>query len=102
MQPVVEESTAADSEAETETQAETQAALTRLEKQQAAFRAIMLKKRTCSHCGRTGPLSQRSFAYCGGCRQPGVAREHWSRYCSEACQRAHWAAGHQDECPCAH
>merc|ERR1711898_5244 len=49
------------------TLAETQAALTRLEKQQAAFRAIMLKKRTCAHCGKTGPLSQRSFAYCGGC-----------------------------------
>ena len=24
------------------------------------------------------------------------------RYCSEACQRAHWLAGHKDECPCAH
>ena len=72
------------------------------EKQRAAFRAIMLKKRTCSHCGRTGPLSQVSFAYCGGCRDSGVARVDWSRYCSETCQRAHWAAGHKDECPCAH
>ena len=79
-----------------------QAALTRVEKKQAAFRAIMLKKRTCSHCGRTGPLSQVSFAYCGGCRDSGVARADWSRYCSEACQRAHWLAGHKDECPCAH
>ena len=79
-----------------------QATLTRREKEQAAFRAIMLKKRTCAHCGTTGPLSQRSFAYCGGCRQPGVAREHWTRYCSDACRRAHWAAGHKDECPCAH
>ena len=81
---------------------EAQDALTRLEKEQADFRAIMLKKRTCSHCGRTGPLSQRSFAYCGGCRDSGVARADWSRYCSEAFQRAHWAAGHKDECPCTH
>ncbi|CAH0378519.1 unnamed protein product [Pelagomonas calceolata] len=84
------------------TLAEAQDALTRLEKQQTAFRAIMLKKRTCAHCGTTGPLSQRSFAYCGGCRDSGVARVDWSRYCSEACQRAHWVAGHKDECPCAH
>ena len=81
---------------------EAQDALTRLEKEQADFRAIMHKKRTCSHCGRTGPLSQVSFAYCGGCRDSGVARVDWSRYCSEACQRAHWLAGHKDECPCAH
>ena len=86
----------------TTAQAEAQAALTRVEKQQAEFRAIMLKKRTCAHCGTTGPLSQRSFAYCGGCRDLGVARVDWTRYCSEACQRAHWAAGHKDECPCAH
>ena len=66
-----------------------------------AIRACMLKKRTCAHCGTTGPLSQISFAYCGGCRDSGVARKHWMRYCSEACQRAHWHAGHKDECPCA-
>ena len=64
-------------------------------------KADRLKKRTCSHCGKTGPLSQLSFAYCGGCRHSGVAREHWTRYCSVGCQRAHWLAGHKDECPCA-
>ena len=37
-------------------------------------KADMLKKRTCSHCGKTGPLSRPSFAYCGGCRHPSVAR----------------------------
>ena len=64
-------------------------------------KADMLKKRTCSHCGKTGPLSQLSFAYCGGCRHAGIARIDLPRYCSEACQRAHWAAGHKHECPCA-
>jgi len=62
-------------------------------------KADMRKKRTCSHCGKTGPLSEVSFAYCGGCRNSGVARKHWMRYCSEACQRAHWHAGHKDVCP---
>ena len=62
---------------------------------------LLLMKRTCSYCGTTGPLSQVSFAYCGGCRDSRVAREDRPRYCSEACQRAHWAAGHKDECPCA-
>ena len=57
--------------------------------------------KACSYCGTTGPLSQVSFAYCGGCRDSRVAREDRPRYCSEACQRAHWAAGHKDECPCA-
>ena len=42
------------------------------------------------------------FVSGGGCRDSGVARVDWSRYCSEACQRAHWLAGHKDECPCAH
>ena len=30
------------------------------------------------------------FQICGGCRRP--------RYCSVACQRAHWHAGHKEEC----
>ena len=67
-----------------------------------ARKTDMLKKRTCSHCWKTGPLSQISFAYCGGCRHSGVARIDLPRYCSEACQRAHWHAGHKDECPCVH
>ena len=67
-----------------------------------ARKADMLKKRTCSHCGETGPLCQLSFAYCEGCRHSGIARIDLPRYCSEACQRAHWAAGHKNECPCVH
>ena len=72
-----------------------------MKKERRARRADMRKKRTCSYCGKTGPPSQVSFAYCGGCRHSRVARVHWTRYCSEACQRAHWHASHKDECPCA-
>ena len=72
-----------------------------MKKERLARKADMLKKRTCSHCGKTRHRSQISFAYCGGCRHAGVARIDLPRYCSEACQRAHWAAGHKDECPCA-
>ena len=64
-------------------------------------KADRLKKRTCSHCGKTAPITQISFAYCGGCRNSGVARIDLPRYCSEACQHAHWHAGHKHECPCA-
>ena len=58
-----------------------------------------LKKRTCSMCGKTAPNSSRAFAYCGGCRHASIPRVDRPRYCSEACQRAHWAAGHMHECP---
>ena len=63
-------------------------------------RAEQHKKRTCSHCGTTAPLSSRAFPYCGGCRHSAVPRVGRPRYCSEECQRAHWLAGHMDECPC--
>ena len=69
-------------------------------KRRRAIRANMLKKRTCTMCGKTAPNSSPSFAYCGGCHGFRL-RECIPRYCSEACQRAHWAAGHKDECPCA-
>ena len=57
------------------------------------------QKRTCSMCGKTAPNSSRAFDYCGGCRH--VPRVDRPRYCSEECQRAHWLAGHMNECPCA-
>ena len=63
-------------------------------------RAKQRKKRTCSHCGTTAPLSARAFPYCGGCRHSDVARKDRPRSCSEECQRAHWLAGHMNECPC--
>ena len=62
-------------------------------------RAIQRKKRTCSMCGKTAPISSRAFDYCGGCRHSAVPRVDRPRYCSEECQRAHWHAGHMNECP---
>ena len=62
-------------------------------------RAKQRKKRTCSHCGTTAPLSARAFPYCGGCRNSDLPRVDRPRYCSEECQRAHWLAGHMNECP---
>ena len=66
------------------------------------YRGQQQFKRTCLMCGKTAPLSSSAFCYCSGCRRADVARSRWARYCSEACQRAHWLAGHADECPCAH
>ena len=65
-----------------------------------AIRANMIRKRTCSMCGKTAPNSSPSFAYCGGCHGFQL-RECIPRFCSEACQHAHWHAGHKHECPCA-
>ena len=61
-----------------------------------------LKKRTCSQCGTTVPLSARAFAYCAGCRHESVARQDRPRFCSVECQRAHWVAGHMHACLCQH
>ena len=63
-------------------------------------RAKQRKKRTCSMCGKTAPNSSRAFSYCGGCRNSDVPRVDRPRYCSEECQRAHWLAGHMNECTC--
>ena len=46
--------------------------------------AIDFDRRTCAVCGRTADL------LCGRCRAV--------RFCSTACQRKHWNAGHKDEC----
>ena len=62
-------------------------------------RAKQVKKRTCSHCGAAAPLTASAFPYCGGCRHSAVPRVDRPRYCSEECQRAHWLAGHMNECP---
>ena len=63
------------------------------------LREKQLRKRTCWVCAKTAPLSSHAFAYCGGCRHASIPRVDRPRYCSEACQRAHWLAGHMHECP---
>ena len=63
------------------------------------LREKQLRKRTCCVCAKTVPLTSHAFAYCGGCRHAGIRRVDRPRYCSEACQRAHWAAGHMHFCP---
>jgi len=73
--------------------------LKHLKVQWSVHRAKQVKKRTCSHCGAAAPLSARAFPYCGGCRRSAVPRVDRPRYCSEECQRAHWLAGHMNECP---
>ena len=78
---------------------ETSRNLANLKVQWSVHRAKQRKKRTCSHCGTTAPLSARAFPYCGGCRNSDVPRVDRPRYCSEECQRAHWLAGHMNECP---
>ena len=54
-----------------------------------------MRRRICSYCGKRSDLGSRSprFLVCGGCGEGrGVGR-----YCSEACQRAHWPV-HQESC----
>ena len=63
------------------------------------LREKQLRKRTCWLCAKTVPFSSHAFAYCGGCRHASIPRVDRPRYCSEACQRAHWLAGHMHECP---
>ena len=49
-----------------------------------------VRRRVCAHCAKRADLSEPRYLVCSGC---GAAR-----YCSEACQRAHWAKP-QKECP---
>ena len=58
------------------------------------------RKRRCSHCHATVPLTSWALPYCSGCGAS-VRREDRPRYCSEACQCAHWHAVHRDMCPSA-
>ena len=66
------------------------------------LREKQLQKRTCCVCAKTVPLYSYAFAYCGGCRRASIPRVDRPRYCSEACQRAHWLAGHAHKCRCVH
>ena len=50
-----------------------------------------IRRRICSNCGKyTFDLSQPRLLVCGGCGE--------GRYCSEGCQREHWAWKHWKEC----
>ena len=49
-----------------------------------------VRRRVCAHCFTRADLSEPRYLVCSGCGE--------ARYCSEACQRAHWAK-HQKECP---
>lgn len=74
------------------------AGIDKAKRERRLLRLKQRKKRTCSQCGASAPLSSRALPYCGGCRS--VPRVYRHRYCSEECQRAHWLAGHMHECPC--
>ena len=49
-----------------------------------------IRRRICTCCLKQVALTEPRYLVCGGCGE--------ARYCSEACQRAHWAE-HQKECP---
>ena len=49
-----------------------------------------VRRRVCAHCFKRADLSEPRYLVCSGCGK--------ARYCSEACQRAHWAE-HQKKCP---
>ncbi len=49
-----------------------------------------VRRRVCAHCFKRAGLSEPRYLVCSGCGE--------ARYCSEACQRAHWAE-HQKKCP---
>ena len=45
----------------------------------------------CDHCGSNeGDAGGGAFKFCSGCRE--------ARYCSVACQKTHWKAGHKVKC----
>lgn len=50
-----------------------------------------IRRRICSNCGKHSyDLSQPRLLVCDACGE--------GRYCSEGCQREHWAATHQKDC----
>ena len=49
-----------------------------------------IRRRICAQCFKRVDLTEPRYLVCAGCGK--------ARYCSEACQRAHWAE-HQKKCP---
>ena len=48
------------------------------------------ERRFCVQCGVCADITEPAYGCCDRCGGP--------RYCSDACQRAHWVAGHQHDC----
>ena len=63
------------------------AALKERARRAAAARAE--RGRVCDSCGQR-PSEDKLLERCDGCGGP--------RYCGDACRKAHWLAGHRDEC----
>jgi hypothetical protein len=59
------------------------------ERARRAAAARLERGRVCDSCGRR-PSEHTPLERCDGCGGP--------RYCGDACRKAHWLAGHRDEC----
>ena len=59
------------------------------ERARRAAAARLERGRVCDSCGQR-PSENTPLERCDGCGGP--------RYCGEACRKAHWLAGHRDEC----
>ena len=59
------------------------------ERARRAAAARLERGRVCDSCGQR-PSENTPLERCDGCGGP--------RYCGDACRKAHWLAGHRDEC----
>ena len=59
------------------------------ERARRAAAARLERGRVCDSCGQR-PSEHTPLERCDGCGGP--------RYCGDACRKAHWLAGHRDEC----
>ena len=59
------------------------------ERARRAAAARLERGRVCDSCGQR-PEENTPLERCDGCGGP--------RYCGDACRKAHWLAGHRDEC----
>ena len=59
------------------------------DKARRAAAARLERGRVCDSCGQR-PDEDKPLERCDGCGGP--------RYCGDACRKAHWLAGHRDEC----
>ena len=59
------------------------------ERARRAAAARLERGRVCDSCGQR-PDDDKPLERCDGCGGP--------RYCGDACRKAHWLAGHRDEC----